>query len=110
MHLELHTEASEGAREFIEAVCGWRADPVRTVAGTYLAMDGAGLGAGIIQCAAPRPLWLPYVAVPDVRRAADEAQMLGARVLLDPREGPAGWRAVVSTPAAGELAFWQQKR
>ena len=34
----------------------------------------------------------------------------GARVLLEPREGPAGWRSVVATPAAGELAFWQPKR
>jgi hypothetical protein len=30
-------------------------------------------------------------------------------VLLEPREGPAGWRSVVSTPAGGEIAFWQPK-
>jgi hypothetical protein len=30
-------------------------------------------------------------------------------VLLEPREGPAGWRSVVATPAGGEIAFWQQK-
>jgi len=30
-------------------------------------------------------------------------------VLFEPREGPAGWRSVVSTPAGGEIAFWQQK-
>jgi hypothetical protein len=34
---------------------------------------------------------------------------LGAGVLLPPREGPAGWRSVVATPAGGEIAFWQQK-
>jgi hypothetical protein len=31
-------------------------------------------------------------------------------VLLEPREGPAGWRSVVSAPQAGEIAFWQPKR
>ena len=35
---------------------------------------------------------------------------LGAAVLLEPREGPAGWRSVVAAPAAGEIAFWQPKR
>jgi hypothetical protein len=30
-------------------------------------------------------------------------------VLLAPREGPAGWRSVLATPAGGEIALWQQK-
>ena len=37
------------------------------------------------------------------------ARDLGAQVVLEPREGPAGWRGVVAAPAAGELAFWQPK-
>jgi hypothetical protein len=36
--------------------------------------------------------------------------VLGGVVLLEPREGPAGWRSVVATPAGGEIAFWQAKR
>jgi hypothetical protein len=31
-------------------------------------------------------------------------------VLLTPREGPAGWRSVISAPQCGELALWQPKR
>jgi predicted enzyme related to lactoylglutathione lyase len=30
-------------------------------------------------------------------------------VLLEPREGPAGWRSVIATPEGGEIALWQQK-
>jgi hypothetical protein len=30
--------------------------------------------------------------------------------VLEPREGPVGWRGVVAAPAAGELTFWQPKR
>jgi predicted enzyme related to lactoylglutathione lyase len=38
------------------------------------------------------------------------AERQAGRVLPDPRDGPAGWRSVVTTPAAGEIALWQQKR
>ena len=56
----------------------------------------------------PRPLWLPYVEVPDIA-AATAAPGARRPVLLEPREGPAGWRSVVATPTGGELAFWQAK-
>ena len=65
---------------------------------------------GIVECETPRPLWLPYVAVADIDAATDRARRLGATVLLERREGPAGWRSVVRSPAGGELAFWQSKR
>jgi predicted enzyme related to lactoylglutathione lyase len=54
-------------------------------------------------------VWLPYVEVDCVNDATERARELGARVLLGPREGPAGWRSVIATPAAGEIALWQQK-
>ena len=45
-----------------------------------------------------------------VTAAMERARALGAEVLLEPREGPAGWRSVVGVPAGGEIAFWQAKR
>jgi predicted enzyme related to lactoylglutathione lyase len=63
-----------------------------------------------VECETDQPVWLPYVGVPDIVQATREARQLGAVVLLEPREGPAGWRSVVSVPAGGELAFWQAKR
>jgi hypothetical protein len=48
--------------------------------------------------------------VGEIAEATERARELGAKVLLDPREGPAGWRSVVATPVAGEIAFWQPKR
>lgn len=71
---------------------------------------GGGVSGGIVESAVEQPLWLPYVQVPDIREATERARRLGARVLLEPREGPAGWRSVVRAPTAGELAFWQPKR
>ena len=111
VHLELHTADLPGARSFYSGVCGWRSEQIAVASGSYLALQmGAGLGGGIVGCSARRPLWLPYVEVEDVSAATERARELGARVALEPREGPAGWRSVVAAPAAGELAFWQPKR
>lgn len=111
VHLELHTRDLREARNVCAELCGWRADRVRSSAGSYLALDlGRGLGGGIVECATSRALWLPYVEVDRIDEATDRGRRLGGRVLLDPREGPAGWRSVVATPAGGEIAFWQPKR
>jgi predicted enzyme related to lactoylglutathione lyase len=47
--------------------------------------------------------------VSDVPKATERAQTLGGSVLLHPREGPAGWRSVVQSPAGAEIAFWKSK-
>jgi predicted enzyme related to lactoylglutathione lyase len=110
VHLELHTGDLAGARAFYAGLCGWRPERITVPSGSYLALEmGGGLGGGIVECAARRPLWLPYVEVADVGEATERARRLGATVVLEPREGPAGWRGVVAAPAAGELAFWQPK-
>ena len=91
-------------------LCGWRTERIGRGACSYLALElGGRLGGGIVECEAPRPLWLPYVEVARSRRRPSARAQLGASVLLEPREGPAGWRSVVAAPAGGEIAFWQPK-
>ena len=110
VHLELHTGDLARARAFYAEICGWRARRIDTRTGSYLALGLAEtLGGGIVECPIERPLWLPYVEVTDIGRATDHARLAGASVLLEPREGPAGWRSVVATRSAGEIAFWQSK-
>jgi predicted enzyme related to lactoylglutathione lyase len=110
VHLELHTPDLPQARDLYAELCGWRPDWIETRAGSYLSLElGGGLGGGIVECPVRGPVWLPYVEVEEVAEATDRARRLGAVVLLDPREGPAGWRSVVRTPVGGELAFWQPK-
>ena len=41
----------------------------------------------------------------DLDRTTERARQLGASVLLEPREGPVGWRSVVRTCEGGEIAF-----
>ncbi len=111
VHLELHTGDLPGAQAVYTQLCGWRAERIHAVSGSYLALElGGGFGGGIVECETRRPVWLPYVEVTAIGEATERARELGARVLLEPREGPAGWRSVVATPAGGELAFWQPKR
>jgi predicted enzyme related to lactoylglutathione lyase len=111
VHLELHTGDLARAYAFHERVLGWRAEWVRAGSSSYLSLElGRRLGGGIVECETDQPVWLPYVGVPDIVQATREARQLGAAVLLEPREGPAGWRSVVSAPAGGELGFWQPKR
>jgi predicted enzyme related to lactoylglutathione lyase len=110
VHLELHTGNLAGASAFYAQLCGWRPERVEAGGSSYLALEmGNGIGGGIVECDAGRPLWLPYVEVPEIVDSTDRARRLGADVLLEPREGPVGWRSVVSTPAGGEVAFWQPK-
>jgi predicted enzyme related to lactoylglutathione lyase len=106
VHLELHTGDLRGARDFYAQLCGWRGETVSS----YLALDLGRCSGGMVECPIKEPLWLPYVEVASIAAATDRARLLGASVPLEPREGPAGWRSVVRTPAGGEVALWQAKR
>jgi uncharacterized protein len=111
VHLELQTGDLSAARTLYAQLCGWPQERVEGRHGSYLSLAlGGGLGGGIVECETERPLWLPYVDVADVHEATERARRSGAAVLLEPREGPGGWRSVVATAAGGELAFWQRKR
>jgi predicted enzyme related to lactoylglutathione lyase len=110
VHLELQTPNLPRACAFYTALFGWCAETIHVGAASYLALDlGDDIDGGIVECEKERPLWLPYVQVADVAAATERACELGARVLLAPREGPGGWRSVVATPAAAEVALWQPK-
>jgi uncharacterized protein len=111
VHIELHTPNLARAAAFYSHLLGWRSERVEAGGRSYLALDlGGGLSGGIVECGTEEASWLPYVSVPSVAAATERAERLGGAVLLEPREGAAGWRSVVRAPDAGELAFWQQKR
>jgi predicted enzyme related to lactoylglutathione lyase len=109
--LELHTGNLPRACAFYTGACGWRPERIQAGRGTYWALGPEGPlgGAGIVECGTERPLWLPYVEVAEIAAATERARRLGASILLEPREGPAGWRSVVAAPAGAEIAFWQPK-
>jgi predicted enzyme related to lactoylglutathione lyase len=111
VHLELHTPDRTAATAYYTRLLGWQPELIEVRAGSYVAFGlGGRLCGGVVECGTQRPLWLPYVEVDRIDVHTERARRLGADVLLEPREGPAGWRSVISTQTAGEIAFWQPKR
>jgi predicted enzyme related to lactoylglutathione lyase len=110
VHLELHTADAEDACSYYERLLGWRSERIELPAGSYVALGlGRELEGGVVECPGRRPLWLPYVEVNNVVEATDRARELGASVLLEPREGPTGWRSVIARETGGEVGLWGPK-
>lgn len=111
VHLQLRTQNLPRAAAFYTRLFGWRAETIRVCSTSYFALElGRAIDGGVVESDGREPSWLPYVEVADLDAAIARAQRLGARLVLGPREGPAGWRAVVEAPDGGEIAFWQAKR
>jgi len=87
VHLELHTGDLPAACDFYTRLCGWSQERIEAGRASYLALDVGRVGGGAVECATPRPLWLPYVAVPSVERATERSLALGASLLLAPWPG-----------------------
>jgi predicted enzyme related to lactoylglutathione lyase len=111
VHLELHTGDLPGASAFYSQLLRWRTERIDVCSASYHALAlGGELDGGIVACGTAKATWLPYVEVDQIDRTTERARRLGASVLLEPREGPVGWRSVVRTRGGGEIAFWQPKR
>jgi uncharacterized protein len=110
VHLELRTGNLPRACGFYTQLFGWRPETIHLRWGSYLALElGDRIEGGVVESDDEPSLWLPYVEVADLDDATERASLLGASVLLEPREGPAGWRSVVAAPAGAEIALWQPK-
>jgi predicted enzyme related to lactoylglutathione lyase len=111
IHVELHTDDGAAAVDFLSQLVGWRDAEIRRRTGTYRALEvGNRIGAGIVQCGARPAVWTPYVLIADVTGSTRKAERLGGDVVVEPSEGVAGWRSVVTTPACGVIGLWQPKR
>jgi predicted enzyme related to lactoylglutathione lyase len=111
VHLELHTHDSKAASAFYCALLLWRTESIDSPWGSYNALAlGGSVDGGIVECGTRRTTWLPYVEVREIEAMTERGRRLGASVLLEPREGPAGWRSVLATREGGEIALWQPKR
>ncbi|HEX2127975.1 MAG TPA: VOC family protein [Solirubrobacterales bacterium] len=111
VHLELHTQNAARACGFYARLFGWRTERVKTGGHEdYLVLMLADvIEGGVVEGETGRPHWLPYVAVADIEDATERARILGAEVVVEPSEGPAGWRSVVTSAAGADVALWQPK-
>ncbi len=110
VHLELHTGNLSRACALYTRLFGWHTERVEVGPWSYLSLElGNGIEGGIVEGDRERTLWLPYVEVDDVAETTERARLLGASVLLEPREGLVGWRSIIAVPAGAEIALWQPK-
>jgi predicted enzyme related to lactoylglutathione lyase len=110
VHLELQTGNLSRACAFYTRLLGWRAERITVGSRSYLALElSTAIEGGVVEREAEGSSWLPYVEVGDVAAATERACSLGASLLLEPREGPAGWRSVVGVPEGADIALWQPK-
>ena len=99
VHLELHTGDLAQASAFYAALLRWRTERIRAGGGSYLALElGGGIGGGIVECGTDaRRAGCRTSRSTRIERGHRAGMQLGATVLLEPREGPAGWRSVVDS-------------
>ena len=111
VHLELHTDDQAAASAFYCALLLWNTESIDSRWGSYNALAlGDRVDGGIVECGTRCATWLPYVEVREIEVVTERGRRLGASVLLEPREGPAGWRSVLATREGGEIALWQPKK
>jgi predicted enzyme related to lactoylglutathione lyase len=110
VHLELHTGNLARACAFYTRLFGWPAERIDVGSDSYLSLAlGDEIQGGVVEGDTESSLWLPYVEVVDVVQMTERARMLSASIVVEPREGPVGWRSVVAVPAGAEIALWQPK-
>ena len=110
VHLELRTGNLARACAFYTRLFGWPAETVHVGSSAYMTLGlGDQIEGGVVEHDTERPFWLPYVEVCDIAETVERARVLGATVLLPPREGPSGWRGVLGVPGGGEIALWTPK-
>ena len=110
VHLELQTDNLPRACAFYTRLFGWSAKTIQAHGSSYLTLElGRGIQGGVVERDDAGGAWLPYVEVADITHTVQRARLLDAAVLLEPREGPAGWRSVLAAPSGGEIALWQPK-
>jgi len=96
-------------REFYASLFNWTTAP-ETGAGSYRGwiLDGEQPWAGVVQSDDSLPgRWLPYVLVGDLDLATSRAVSLGATVVRDRTDGPAGASVTIADPGGAQIALFK---
>lgn len=99
---------TEAVRSFYSDLLGWQIH-AESQAGPYKAwiMDGERPWAGVVDADdATAGRWLPYVQVDDLDAATAKALSLGATVVAERTEGPAGTAVTIADPGGALIALW----
>jgi hypothetical protein len=109
VHIELNTGDVTKAKKFYKGIFDWNIGPM---APGYLMIDVGknGTGGGMQTKAIPGSptMWLPYVAVEDVKKTVAKAKKLGAKIMVDYMEiGDMGAIGVFIDPTGAAIGVWE---
>lgn len=105
---DVTAKETEAVRSFYAELLDWPIAPVED-AGPYRGwiMDGEAPWAAVVAADdATSGRWLPYVQVDDLDAARRKATSLGATVVQDRTEGPAGTAVTIADPGGALVALW----
>lgn len=107
MWFDLSATDTDQAREFYTGLFGWTISS--DAAGGYKAwiLNGDQPWAGIV--AGEKGAWLPYVVVDDLEDATKRAVGLGATVITEASDGPAGTSVTIADPGGARLALFKPR-
>jgi uncharacterized protein len=111
VHIELHTQAPEKAKEFYNHLFDWTLEDYPDMNYTIIKV-GEGTGGGIMKSPMPDalPQWVPYILVTDIKVSTEKAKSLGATMLADVTEIPdMGWFSMFIDPTGAAFAMWKPK-
>lgn len=99
---------ADTVRQFYGTLLGWTIGP-DTNPGRYNGWitDGDQPWASVVEADdATAGRWVPYVQVEDLDVAVDKAVSLGAAVVADKADGPAGTAVTIADPGGALVALW----
>jgi len=112
VHIELHTQDPERAKQFYKKLFDWKLEDMPHMDYTVIDVGERGRGGGIMKSPMPDalPQWVPYVLVDDVEASTEKAKSLGATVLQGCQEIPdVGWFSMLLDPTGAAVALFKPK-
>lgn len=103
---DLRAKDPERAARFYADLLGWKAEAND---GMTMFVTGEGPCAGVSKQDDGETAWVPFVKVDDADGSTRKAVELGAVVLQEAVDGPAGRFSVVRDPGGAPVALWQAR-
>ncbi len=113
VHLELSTDNVKKAKSFYSKVFGWQTTDLDMAGGSYTMLSVQNPGGGMM----PKPMadaptmWLPYIAVDDVKKTTKDVEKAGGTTLV-PFVGAEGFGegAIFVDPTGATFGVWKSLR
>jgi len=114
VHIELMSTDVGKAKAFYAKMFDWKLEDMPLPEMTYTMIKvGEGTGGGLMKNPIPGApsIWVPYVDVDDVQKAAEQAKALGGTVMKDKTDVMGmGSFVIISDPAGAMLGLWETKK